>query len=196
MKKILRRILPVLAIALITAVVSGFASAQSEFTTTYYTNNTAPGAPAGMLRLSNDGASGGKLCAMIYVYAANQSPEECCGCPVTKNGLVEENVKTNLLGNTLTASAPNQGAIQIIATTDPGVCDPTSFTTSSLAHGLTVWTTHIEDEVGTTFPISVTQNSPSKLSAKEMATLQNDCLGVTSVGSGLGVCTCNAEATN
>ena len=196
MEKITCRILSVLAIALVTAAVSGVASAQSEFTTTYFTNNTTPGAPAAKLRLSNDGDAGGKtLCAMIYVYAANQQIEECCGCPVTKNGLVEENVQTNLLGNPLAAKPPNQGVIQIIATTDPGVCDPTA-STATLAHGLTTWTTHIEDEVGTTFPITVTQNSGGALSTKEITALQTDCRFATSLGTGFGVCTCNAEATN
>jgi hypothetical protein len=196
MEKITCRILSVLAIALVTAAVSGVASAQSEFTTTYFTNNTTPGAPAAKLRFSNDGDAGGKtLCAMIYVYRADQQIEACCGCPVTKNGLVEENVQTDLLGDPLTAKAPNQGVIQIIATTDPGVCDPTS-TTATLAHGLTTWTTHIEDEVGTVFPITVTQNSGGALSAKEIAALQSDCLKVVTLGLGQGICTCNAEATN
>jgi hypothetical protein len=131
---------------------------------------------------------------MIYVYAANQQLQECCGCPVTQNGLVEENVKTNLLGNPYTGVTPNQGVIQIIATTDPGVCDPTA-STATPAHGLTTWTTHIEDEVGTAFPITVTQNSGGALSAKEIKTLQTVCSLLTSSG-GPGVCTCNAEATN
>ena len=50
MKKVICRILPVLAIALVIAIASGTASAQiggptgEEFTTNYYANNTTSGA--------------------------------------------------------------------------------------------------------------------------------------------------------
>jgi hypothetical protein len=206
-KRIPCRILPVLAIALAIATISGAASAQNDspFTTNYFSNNTTEGAPAGTLRLSNDGAAvtlsfvGGfssrTLCANIYVYAADQQLQECCSCPVTPNGLVEENIKTNLTSNTLGRVIPNEGVIQIVATVDTGVCDPTATTaTTSLARGLTAWTTHIENEVGGTFPVSVTQNSPSTLSATELGNIRTDCQFATTFGSGFGICSCNGEA--
>ena len=200
------RFLPVLAIALVIAAVSGFASAQnpitadSPFTINYFSNNTTAGAPAGTLRIGNDGADsvssppGQTLCASIYVYAANQQLEECCSCPVTQNGLIEENIKTNLLGNTVTRVVPNQGLIKIVASADTEGCDADGVGT--IAVGLTAWTTHIENKVGTAFPVSVTQNSPSTLSAAELATLEADCAFAERLGSGFGVCTCNPEATN
>jgi hypothetical protein len=202
-KRITCRILPVLAIALAIATVSGVASSQTSdavFTTNYFSNNTTEGAPAGTLRISNDGAtvaffgrgSALTLCANIYVFAGDQQLKECCGCPVTPNGLVEENINTNLLGNTLTRVVPNEGVIQIVATVDTGVCDPTS--TTSLARGLTAWTTHIENEVGGQFPVSVTQNSPSTLSSAELLVLRLDCEFAVVFGSGFGVCSCNGEA--
>jgi hypothetical protein len=202
MKKMICRILPVLAIALVIATVSGVASAQNPITAdapfniNYYSNNTTAGAPAGTLRIGYDGANGAPavtLCANIYVYAADQQLAECCSCPVSSNGLIEENIKTNLLGNSLTRVTPNQGLIKIIGSPDGGVCDADGVGT--LAIGLTAWTTHIENKVGTAFPVSVTQNSPSTLSAGEFATLQSDCLFAERLGSGFGICTCNAEAT-
>jgi hypothetical protein len=186
--------------------VSGVASAQddSPFTTNYFTNNTTEGAPAGTLLLSNDGAaprlsffgplSPQNLCANIYVFAADQQIAECCSCPVTPNGLVEENIKTDLLGNPLTRVTPNQGMIQIVATVDTGICDAT--TSGNLARGLTAWTTHVGNVVGGTFPVSVTQNSPSTLSTPELVTLETDCRFATELGSGFGICSCNAEAVN
>jgi hypothetical protein len=206
MKKITCRILPVLAIAWVIAAICGVAFAQddSPFTTTYFSNNTTEGAPAGTLRLSNDGAAvllsfvGGfssrTLCANIYVFSSDQQMAECCSCPVTPNGLVEENIKTNLTSNSLTRVVPNQGVIQIVATVDPGTCDPTI--AGSLARGLTAWTTHIENEVNSQFPVSVTQNSPSTISSVELNTLQSDCNFVRLEGTGFGVCSCNGEATN
>jgi hypothetical protein len=202
MKRITCRILPALAIALVIAAICGVASAQddSPFNTTYFSNNTTEGAPAGTLRLSNDGASAtffGRgapqtLCANIYVFAGDQQIAECCSCPVTPNGLVEENINTNLLGNTLTRVVPNEGVIQIVATVDTGVCDPT--TASPVARGLTAWTTHIENEVGGQFPVSVTQNSPSTLSSTELSNLELDCSFAQRFGSGFGICSCNGEA--
>jgi hypothetical protein len=203
-KRITCRIPPVLAIALAIATISGVASSQddSPFTTNYFSNNTTEGAPAGTLRLSNDGATVGlsfvggfssrTLCANIYVFAGDQQLVECCGCPVTPNGLVEENINTNLLGNTLTRVVPNEGVIQIVATVDTGVCDPTS--NASLARGLTAWTTHIENQVGGQFPVSVTQNSPSTLSSAELLVLRSDCDFAVALGSGFGVCSCSGEA--
>ena len=206
MKRTTCRILPVLTIALVVAMVSGVASAQddSPFTTNYFTNNTTEGAPAGTVLLSNDGATvrlslfgplgAQNLCANIYVFAADQQIAECCSCPVTPNGLVQENIKTDLLGNPLTRVVPNQGTIQIVATVDNGICNAT--TIGNLARGLTAWTTHIGNQVGGTFPVSVTQNSPSTLSTHELVTLETDCLFATELGSGFGICSCNAEAVN
>ena len=207
MRKNMFRILQALAVAFVIATVSGVACAQiinmgvpDSFTTNYYSNNTTPGAPAGTLRFSNDGASillgptPGTLCANIYVFAADQQLTECCSCPVTANGLVEENIKTNLLANPLTGKIPNSGVIQIVATVDTGVCDPTGVFASGLAPGLTAWTTHIENKIGATFPVSVTENSDSPLSASELADLTTDCSFVIAFGSGAGTCSCNAEA--
>lgn len=203
MKKMTCRILPALAIALVIVTACGVASAQSDyFTTSYFSNNTTEGAPAGTLRLTNDGAAAGisfargsfaqTLCANIYVYAADQQLQECCSCPITPNGLIEENIKTNLTSNTLTGVSPNKGVIQIVATVDTGTCNPTLAT--NLAHGLSTWTTHIENEVGGQFPVSVTQNSPSPLSAVELSGLEVICNFVTALGTGQGVCSCNGEA--
>lgn len=199
MKKMICRSLPVLAIALVIVAASGIASAQAvtldgPFNTNYFSNNTSAGAPAGTLRFSYDGAAGNPrtLCGNIYVFAADQQLAECCSCPVTADGLIEENIKTNLLGNTLTRVTPNQGVIKMVASLDTGVCDASAVGT--LEPGLTAWTTHIENKVGTTWPVSVTQNSPSTLSAAEFASLQADCAFAIRLGSGFGVCTCNPEA--
>ena len=198
MKKMTCSILPVLAIALVIGAVSGIASAQvstdTVFNTSYYSNNTTAGAPAGTERFSYDGAAGNPktVCANIYVFAADQQLAECCSCPVTADGLVEENIKTNLLGNSLTRVTPNQGVIKIVASS--GACN--AAVVGTLTPGLNAWTTHIENKVSTAFPVSVTQNSPSTLSAGELASLQADCAFAQRLGSGFGVCTCNAEATN
>ncbi len=199
MKKVPRNILPILAITLVTAMASGVASAQNippYFFTNYYANNTTPGAPPATLRFTwdhGDDPNHENTCAMIYVYAADQQLAECCGCPVSANGLVHENVQTDLLGNTLTRVVPNEGVIQIVSGLDRDTCDPTNVI--DIEYGFTAWTTHIQNKVGTTFPITETRNTPLDLSDGELATLEADCTYATRLGSGFGVCKCNPEAT-
>jgi hypothetical protein len=192
------RILPVVMIALVIAAVSGVASAQiagspEEFTTNYYANNTSSGAPAATLRFTeHDGIGQHEECAMIYVYAADQQLAECCGCPVSYNGLVHENVQKDLLGNTLTRVVPNEGVIQIVSTVANGVCDPTALYTPDPE--IDSWITHIQNKVGTAFPITEDRGDEEVLSVDEYFTLISDCYGAQRLGSGFGVCTCNAEA--
>ena len=195
MKKEMCRILPVLMIALVIAMVSGIASAQiidETFQTMYYSNNTTSGAPAATLRFTeHDGSSLHKECAMIYVYAADQQLSECCGCPVTYNGLVEENVKTDLLGNSLTRVTPNQGVVQIVSGEWTGGCDPTSVVVDP---EIDSWITHIQNKVGTAFPITEEEGDAEFLSTDELGTLEADCAFAIRLGSGFGVCSCNPEA--
>jgi len=196
MTKVVCRILPVLMIALVIAMVSGIASAQiidETFQTNYFSNNTTSGAPAATLRFTeHDGSTLHKECAMIYVYAADQQLAECCGCPVTYNGLVEENVKTDLLGNSLTRITPNQGVVQIVSGEYTGGCDPTSVVVDP---EIDSWMTHIQNKVGTAFPITEEEGDAEFLSSDELTTLENDCAFAIRLGSGFGQCSCNAEAT-
>jgi len=194
MKKVACRILPVLAIALVIAMVAGVAVAQEgeTFTTNYFANNTTAGAPAGTLRFTEHGSVAETECAMIYVYAADQQLAECCGCPVTANGLVHENVQTDLLGNTLTRVTPNEGVIQIVSSIFTGVCDPTSYIPEP---EIDSWVTHVQNKVGTAFPITEGRGDEELLSPTELGTLQSDCAYAIRLGSGFGVCSCNLEAT-
>lgn len=213
MKKILCSILPVLTIAIVIGIAAGVASAQDNIqqtdvlTTNYFSNNTTPGAPPATLRFTEHGenqiATGAgqvysttEECAMIYVYAADQQLAECCGCPVSINGLVHENVQKDLLGNTLTRVVPNEGVIQIvsgayISSGTEGICDPTSFEPTP---EIDSWVTHVQNKVGTGFPITESRGDEELLSDGEFATLEADCSYAMRLGSGFGVCTCNTEA--
>lgn len=211
MKNIVRNILPILTVVLAIATATGVASAQIQqdevFTTNYFSNNTTPGAPPATLRFTESGVSVAaglglpysttEECAMIYVYAADQQLTECCGCPVSTNGLVHENVQKDLLGNPLTRVVPNEGVIQIVSgaylsTDDVGVCDPTDF---EPVPEIESWVTHIQNKVGTTFPITEGRGDEELLSVPELVTLEDDCAGAIRLGSGFGVCSCNQEAT-
>ncbi len=131
---------------------------------------------------------------MIYVYAADQQLTTCCGCPVSGNGLIHESVKTDLLSNYLTRTEPNEGVIQIISgIPNGGVCDPTDIDPFPVPE-IDSWVTHVQNKVGTAFPITEGRGDEELLSFNESATLQGDCASAVRLGSGYGVCHCNPEA--
>ena len=133
--------LPVLAIALVTLSLltagMGVASAQDVFKVNYFSNNFAP-APDATVRIDNPGLTYGNLCAMIYVFDADQQLSECCGCVETHNGLRTLSVRSNLTSNPLTGVVSRNGVIKIVsAAVNNSPCDPTSNVTpkSNFEHG-------------------------------------------------------------
>ena len=168
MKKALCNILPVLAVALVVAMISGAALAQittsqpnyvpesyDVFTTNYFSNNNVTGAPHGTLRVTNDGSSEDDLCANVYVFDDSQEFKECCSCPITPNGMRTWDINTDLNSNPANGVVANQGEIQIISTHSNnwnGPCDPTFgaqiFTGGNiyvpLEPELEAWATHVQ----------------------------------------------------
>lgn len=180
---------------LVAAVVVGFvtigagvASAQDVFKVNYFSNNAAP-APDATVRIDNPGLTYGNLCAMIYVFDADQQLTECCGCVETHNGLRTISVRSNLTSNPLTGVVSRNGVIKIVsAAVNNSPCDPTS--NVSPKANLRAWVTHIQNAVGTAFPITETESSDSTLGATELANLQAQCAFVNILGSGQGICSC------
>jgi hypothetical protein len=149
------------------------------------------GAPDATVRIDNPGLTYGNLCAMIYVFAADQQMAECCGCMQTHNNLTTYSVSTNLASpaKTLTGEFTPSGVIKIISAAPVGgVCDPTSGVTPKA--NLRAWGTHVQNKVGTAFPITETEFSDSTLGATELANLQAQCSFVNILGSGFGICSC------
>jgi hypothetical protein len=187
--KQLCRILPVLAIALLVlSLSSGSAMAQDVYKVNYFSNNAAP-APDATVRIDNPGLTYGNLCAMIYVFDADQQLSECCGCVETHNGLRTLSVRLNLTSNPLTGVVSRNGVIKVVsAAVNNSPCDPTSNVTPTA--NLRVWATHIQNAVGTAWPITETESSDSTLGATELANLQAQCAFVGILGSGQGTCSC------
>jgi hypothetical protein len=102
----------------------------------------------------------------------------------------------------LTRVTPNTGVIQIISgdpignnpihnhNNDPS-CDPT-FVAIEIHHPgeLESWVTHVQNKVGTAFPITETESDEEELSQDEFGNLQGDCAGAIKLGSGFGRCDC------
>ena len=188
--KQLCRILPVLAIALLVlALSSGIAMAQTDvYKVNYFSNNAAP-APDATVRIDNPGLTYGNLCAMVYVFDADQQLSECCGCVETHNGLRTLSVRRDLTSNPLTGRVSTNGVIKVVsAAVNNSPCDPTSNVAPKA--NLRVWATHIQNPVGAAFPITETESSDSTLGATELANLQAQCAFINILGSGQGICSC------
>jgi hypothetical protein len=168
---------------------AGVASAQDVFKINYFSNNGVGTAPDATVRIDNPGLTYGNLCAMIYVFDADQQLSECCGCVETHNGLRTLSVRRDLTSNPLTGVLSTNGVIKIVsAAVNNSPCDPTSNVKPTA--NLRAWVTHIQNAVGTAWPITETESSDSTLGATELANLQAQCDFVNILGSGHGICSC------
>jgi len=177
-----------LVIAGLLTIGAGIASAQDVYKVNYFANN-AGSAPDATLRIDNPGLTYGNLCSMIYVFDNDQQLSECCGCVETHNGLRTLSVRRDLTSNPLTGVISTNGVIKIVsAAVNNSPCDPTSNVKPT--PNLRAWVTHIQNAVGTTWPITETESSDSTLGATELANLQAQCEFVNILGSGHGICSC------
>jgi hypothetical protein len=186
--KLLKTILMLVVALLVLGLSAGSAMAQDVYKLNYFSNN-AGSAPDATVRIDNPGLTYGNLCAMIYVFDNDQQLSECCGCVETHNGLRTLSVRHNLTSNPLTGVVSNNGVIKIVsAAINNSPCDPTA--NVSPKANLREWATHIQNPVGTAYPITETEFSDSTLGATELANLQAQCAFVNILGSGHGICSC------
>jgi len=195
----LRKVM-LLSLVLVGLVIAGVgvASAQDVYKVNYFDIN-APvlgglPVPDATVRIDNPGLTYGNLCAMIYVFAADQQMAECCGCVETHNGLRKLSVRRDLTSSPLTGVVPFSGVIKVVSAAPVGgVCDPTSGVIPKA--NLRVWATHIQngESFGTfplVWPVTETESSDSPLGATELSALQAQCSFINILGSGAGVCSC------
>ena len=180
MKNKLCRILPVLTIAIVALVLvtlgAGTAFAQADnFRVNYFSNANTAGAPDATVRIDNPGLTYGNLCAMIYVFDADQQLSECCGCVETHDGLRTLSVNRDLTSNPLTGVRSRTGVPSANVIPVPTLRE---------------WGTHIQNAVGTAFPVTEEEFSPVTLGATELANLQAQCAFIGILGSGHGICSC------
>jgi hypothetical protein len=170
------------------------------YTVDYYSNAHMTGAEDATVRVINPGTTSASataaadLCALIYVFDANQELSECCGCFVSANALMTLSVNNNLTSNPLLGTLLHTGVIKIVSSAFPAVtkvCDPTKIT---LTPTLRAWATHIQNRVGTgtpaNFPETEGESQAAILGTGEGADLAEDCTVAMELGSGQGVCTC------
>jgi hypothetical protein len=164
---------------------------NSYYFVTYYSNNVS-GAPDGTIRFINDGDAGTGLYALIFVFDDSQELQECGGCWVSPDGLLSEDVKTQLTSNTLTGRVPPRGVIKVISY----AVDIEEATTSDPpAPGLRGWATHIQRATATSGAYSTTEApfADSNLSEGEYSQLFTLCEYALTLGSGQGQISCTLE---
>jgi hypothetical protein len=170
---------------------SGNALAQGDssyYFVTYYANNVS-GAPDGTARFINDGDTGGNLYAAIYVFDDSQELQACGACVITPDGLLSEDVKTQLTDNPVTGRVPSRGVIKVISSSSSS---PTSVAPKT---GIRAWATHIQRSAPTSGAYATTETpfADSNLSSGEQSLLQSLCYYAGLLGSGNGTITCTAE---
>jgi hypothetical protein len=176
------------------------ASAQDTYKVNYFSNNlwqfvggglgVAKNLPNVSIEIDNPGLTYGNLCAMVYVFDLDQQMTECCGCVESHNGL-RTIPMTSLTLNPLTGVISQNGVIKIVSSAvNDSPCDPTVNVTPKA--NLRAWGTHIQNIVGTAFPVTETEFSDSTLGATELANLQAQCAFIHILGSGQGICNCGS----
>jgi hypothetical protein len=181
----------VFAVAAIALLFSGSALAQGDnsvYFVTYFSNNVS-GAPDATLRFINDGDTNNTLYAAIYVFDDSQELQACGACPITPDGLLSEDVKTELTNNPVTGRVPSRGVIKTISS-----CSPSASDVSTMA-GLRGWATHIQRATPTSGAFATTEAAvaDSNLSEGEVSLLENLCYYAGLLGSGQGTITCTPE---
>jgi hypothetical protein len=187
-------------LALVTLLLAGSAVAQNKgdnsfYFTTYFSNANTPGAPDGTLRIINDGSAStsqteghpnGLMGAEILVFDDSQELQECCGCEISADGLLEESVNEELTANTLTGSTVTRGVIKIV-----GI----SLLTGNFVPGLRGTMTHIQAAPSGNGIYTVTEAplADSNLSSAELSALEQLCSFSFTLGSGQGICSCTEE---
>jgi hypothetical protein len=164
---------------------------NSVYFVSYYANNVA-GAPDATVRFINDGDQGtgstGDLWAAFYIFDDSQELTECCACLVTPDGLLSEDVKTELTNTPLTGKIPPRGVIKVISS---NTWDPTA---PVPVPGLRGTATHIQRATPTSGAYATTETAfaDANLSSAEAAFLPQLCLFADTYLSGVG-CSCTWE---
>ena len=139
----------------------------------------------GTVQLTNPGLT--SLCAMVYVFDQNQELNECCGCPISDNGMRTLSLLHDLTANTLTGKKPQAGEIKVVPS-DPAQnpqCDPVASAPTGV---ILAWGMNAQVPGATT----ETEYAMVPLSDGEETILVNLCSFVKQLGGGQGICSCGS----
>lgn len=165
----------------------------ADVTVSYFSSANTPGAPDGTLRISPTMITNGSICALVYVFAADQQLSECCGCAVSENGLLVLSLDSNLTANPLTGSFVQSGVVKVVPVdmrSDVN-CDPS---TGDPNYGVQAWGTHIGPVGPNAWSVTESTASHSPLMTDDIQAMQSQCGFIQSNGSGSGICSCGPTA--
>jgi hypothetical protein len=195
----MKRVGFLLFLVLMLGIASGTALAQgpvgngSVYFTTYFSNANVSGAPDAVIRVINDGDTGGNLWASYYVFDNSQELQECCSCFVSPDGINSEDLNKNLLSNSLTRFVNVNGVVKVISSS---VGDATANKPTAGLHG---FATHIQRAQPSTpsgtgaFFVTEAPLSDANLVSGEETMLELLCKFAIILGSGRGSCSCTPE---
>jgi hypothetical protein len=164
---------------------------QPMMAVNYFNNANVAGLSSASVNLSNTGLTGAGLCAMFYVFAADEQMSECCGCQVSTDDLRTVLVNDDLTDNPLTGVEPTNGVIEIVPAdmaSNPS-CDPSSIRPSG---AVVAWSTQFQAETQSSFALTETDFRSVPFNSTQRAYLQTTCAAVRQLGSGSGVCRCGS----
>ena len=139
----------------------------------------------GTVQLTNPGLT--SLCAMVYVFDQNQELNECCGCPISDNGMRTLSLLNDLTANTLTGKKPQAGEIKVVpsAPAQNPQCDPSASAPTGV---ILAWGTNAQ----VSGAVTETEYAMVPLSDGEESFLVNLCSFVKQLGGGHGICSCGS----
>jgi hypothetical protein len=149
--------------------------------------------------------SAGYICANVYVFDPSERMQECCSCPVSRNGVNHLSAKNDLTSNTISGVALTSVTIKLVATIPPGGvdsprCDPTKLPAATVAlganggfaSGMRAWATHVHSVAASAGgPLQFateTEFSQVPLSDPERVVLGTTCRVIFGNASGVGLC--------
>lgn len=152
-----------------------------------HTNGAASGYDS-TVRLVNPGSPPADICAMIYVFDANQEMNECCGCVISDSGLLTLSMLHNLTSNPLTGTTPGVGSVEIFPAnlSANSQCNAGTPTPSSMLAG---WQTNAQLSTQG-YQVSEIPDAVVSLGPTEEQVLTQECGMIQTLGSGTGVCSC------
>ena len=132
------------------------------------------------------------LCAMEYVFDANEEEQECCGCPITSDGL---RTQTDVDFNDDPANGVdfNNGIVKIVSSLPNSAGGPFGICNPALAPSLTpaLRPSFVHSEtLGGISSVSVQSFDDAPLDQTELNNLVTTCAFIHINQSGRGICTC------
>jgi hypothetical protein len=124
-------------------------SFPTAYTVNYFNNaNTASTDEIYIQNTTNEsntessGSTGANICANIYAFYPDQELVGCCAVAITPNESWNNSVGQLMITIDNQGPLPTKGTIKVVATTDPGACNPAGHTLVLAPHSLQSWITH------------------------------------------------------